>query len=81
MAAVEIASPDEAAYIMESFLGIFMSYLSIHQGFGLRGRRGPPTIANVETQVLHSLLHKITLLQLDSGVALLADRKELIQED
>ena len=64
-----------------SFLGVFMSYLGIHQGFGLRGRRGPPPIANVEPQVLHSLVHELTLLQLESGVVLLADRKELTQED
>ena len=78
---VEVASPNETAYIMESFPGVFMSYLSIHQGFGLRGRRGPPPIANVEPQVLHSLLHELTLLQLESGVVLLADCKELAQED
>ena len=81
VAAAEVASPHETAYIMESFLGVFMSYLGIHQGFGLRGRWGPPTIANVEPKVLHSLLHELTLLQLESSVVLLADRKELAQED
>ena len=81
VAAVEVASPNETAYIMESFLGVFMSYLSVHQGFGLRGRWGPPPIANVEPQVPHSLLHELTLLQLESSVVLLADRKELAQED
>ena len=51
VAAVEAAGPNETTYIMESFLGVFMSYLSVHQGFDLRGRRGPPPIANVEPQV------------------------------
>ena len=32
MAAVEVAGPNETTYIMESFLGVFMPYLSIHQG-------------------------------------------------
>ena len=58
VAAVEVARPNEAAYIMESFLGVFMSHLSIHQGFGLRGRRGPPPLANVEPQVLHGFYEK-----------------------
>ena len=35
MAAVETTSPNKAAYIMESFLGVFMSYFSIHQGLAL----------------------------------------------
>ena len=35
VAAVEVAGPNETAYIMETFLWVFMSYLSIHQGFGL----------------------------------------------
>ena len=77
MAAVEVAGPNEIAYIVESFLGVFMLYLSIHQGFGLRGRGGPSPIANIKPQVLHGLLHELTLLQLESGVVLLADRKEL----
>ena len=77
VAAVEVASPNETAYIMESFLGFFISYLSVHQGFGLRGG----CIANVEPQVLHRLLHELTLLQLESSVVLLADCKELAQED
>ena len=81
MAAIEVARPNETAYIMKSFLGGFVSYLSIHQGFGLRGRWGPPPIANVKPQVLHGLLHELTLLQLESCVVLLADRKELTQED
>ena len=81
MASVEVASPNETPYIMESFLEVFMPYVSIHQGFGLRGPWGPPPVANVEPQVLHSLLHELTLLQLESSVALLADRKELAQED
>ena len=81
MAAIEVARPKETAYIMKSFLGDFVSYLGVHQGFGLRGRWGPPPIANVEPQVLHGLLHELTLLQLDSCVVLLADRKELTQED
>ena len=79
--AVEVASPNETVYTMESFFGVFMSYLSIRQGFGLRGCWGPPPIANVEPQVLHSLLHELTLLQLESSVVFLADRKELAQED
>ena len=81
MAAVEVARPNETAYIMESFLGIFMSYLSIHQGFGLRGRWGPPPIAYVKPQLLHGLLHELTLLQLESCVVPLADCKELTQEN
>ena len=81
MAAIEVARPNETAYIMKSFLGVFVSYLSIHQGFGLRGRWGPSPIANVKPQVLHGLLHELTLLQLESCVVLLADRKELTQED
>ena len=81
MAVVEVASPNETAYIMESFLGVFMSYLSVNQGFGLRGRRGPPPIANIEPLLLNSLLHELTLLQLESGVVLLVDCKELAQED
>ena len=81
VAAVEVAGPNETAYIMESYLGVFMLYLTINQGFGLRGRRGSPPIANVEPQVLHRLLHELTLLQLESGVILLADCKELAQED
>ena len=81
VAAVEVAGSNKTAYIMESFLGLFMSYLSIHQGFCLRGRKGPPPIANVEPQVLHSLLHELTLLQPESGVVPLADCKELAQED
>ena len=81
MAATEVAHPNETAYIMESFLGVFMSYLRANQGFGLRGRWGPPPIANVKPQVLHGLLHELTLLQLVSCVVLLADRKELTQDD
>ena len=81
MAAVEITSSKKAPYIMESFLGVFMSYFSIHQRFGLRGCRSPPPIANVKPRVLHCLLHELTLLQLESGVVLLADGKELTQED
>ena len=81
MAAVEVALPNETAYIMELFLGVFMSYLSIHQGVGLRGRWGPPPIANVKPQLLHGLLHEVTLLQPESYVVLLADRKELTQDD
>ena len=81
MAAIEVARPNETAYIMKSFLGVFVSYLSIHQGFGLRGCWGPPPIANVKPRVLHGLLHELTLLQLESCVVLLADRKELTQED
>ena len=81
VAAIEVARPNETAYIMKSFLGVFVSYLGIHQGFGLRDRWGPPPIANVKPQVLHGLLHELTLLQLESCVVLLADRKELTQED
>ena len=81
VAAVEVTGPNETAYIMESFLGVFMSYLSIHHVFRLRGRRGQLPIANVEPQVLHSLLQELTLLQLEFGVVALADRKELNQED
>ena len=81
MAAVEVARPNETAYIMESFLGVLMSYLSIHREFGLRGRWGSPPIANVKAQVPHGLLQELTLLQLESCVVLLADRKELTQED
>ena len=81
MAAIEVARPNETANIMKSFLGVFVSYLSVHQGFGLRGRWGLPPIANVKPQVLHGLLHELTLLQLQSCVVLLADRKELTQED
>ena len=81
MAAIEVAPPNETAYIMKSFLGVFVSYLSVPQGFGLRGRWGPLPIANVKPQVLHGLLHELTLLQLESRVVLLADRKELTQED
>ena len=57
------------------------SALGIHQGLCLRGRWGPPPIASVKPQVLHGLLHELTLLQLESSVVLLADRKELTQED
>ena len=39
------------------------------------------TIAYVKPQVLLSLLHELTVLQLDSCVVLLADGKELTQED
>ena len=81
MAAIEVARPNETAYIMKSFLGVLVSYLSIHRRFGLRGRWGPPPIANVKPQVLHGLLHELTLLQLESCVVLLADHKELTQED
>ena len=81
MAAIEVAGPNETTYIMELFLWVLMSYLSIHQGFGLRGRRGPSTVANVEPGVLHSLLHEVTLLQLESGLVLLADSEELTQEN
>ena len=81
VAAVEVASPNETAYIMESFLVVFMSYLSVHQGFCLRGRWGPLPIANVEPQVLHRPPHELTLLQLESSVVLLADRKEVAKED
>ena len=81
MAATEVAHSNETAYIMESFLGVFVSYLRAHQGFGRRGRWGPPPIANVKPQVLHGPLHELTLLQLESCVVLLADRKELTQED
>ena len=35
MAAVEVARPNETAYIMESFLGVFMSYLSVYRGLAL----------------------------------------------
>ena len=79
--AVEVAGPNETVYIMESYLRVFMSSLSVHQGFGARGRRGPPPIDNVEPQVLHSLLQDLTVLQLESGVVLLADCKELAEED
>ena len=81
MAAIEVARPNETAYIMKFFLGVFVSYLSVNQGFGLRGRWGLPPIANVKPQVLHGLMHELTLLQLESCVVLLADRKELTQED
>ena len=81
MATIEVARPNETAYIMKSFLGVFVSYFSVHQGFGLRGRRGPPPIANVKPQVLHGLLHELTLLQLESCVVLLADRKELTEKN
>ena len=81
MAAIEVARPNETAYIMKSFLGVFVSYLSVHQGFCLRGSWGPPPIANVRPQVLHGLLHELTLPQLESSVILLADCKELTQED
>ena len=81
MAAVEVASPNETRYIMESFLGLFMPYVSNHPGFGLLGRWGPPPIAKNKLQVLHSLLHELTLLQLESCVVLLAKRKELTQEN
>ena len=40
VAALEITSPNKAAYIMESLLGVFPLYFSIHPGMGLRGRRG-----------------------------------------
>ena len=81
MAAIEVARPNETAYIMKSFLGVFVSYLSVHQGFGLRGRSGPPFLASVKPKVLHGLLHELILLHLESCVVLLADRKELTQED
>ena len=81
MAAVEVARPNETAYIMESFLGVFKSYRSVYQGSRFRGRWGPPPIANLQPQVLHNLLHELTLLQLESCVVLLADRKKLTQED
>ena len=81
MAAMEVAHPNESAYIMKSFLEVFVSYLSIHQGFCLRGCWGPPPIANVKPQLLDGLLHELTLLQLESCVVLLADHKELTQED
>ena len=81
MATIEVAGPNETAYIMKSFLGVFVSYLGIHQAFGLRGRWGPPPLANIKPQVLHGLLHELTLLQLESCVVLLANRKELTQED
>ena len=77
MAAVGNSGPNETTCIMESFLGVFMPYLSMHQGFGLRGRGGPPPLANIKPQVLHGLLHELTLLLLESCVVLLADRKEL----
>ena len=73
--------PDKAVYIMESFLGVFMSYFSIRQGFDLRSRRGPAPIANVKPLELHSLLHELTFLQLELALVLLADCKELTQED
>ena len=79
--AVEVATPNEAAYITECYLGVFMLYLSIHQSFGLRGSRCPSSIENVKPQVLHSLLHELTLLQLESSVVPLADSKEPAQED
>ena len=47
----EVAGPNEATYIMESFLGVFQSYFGIHQGLCLRPVRGPPPIANVEPKV------------------------------
>ena len=46
MATVKVAGPNKATYIMESFLWVFMSYFGIHQGFGLRGCRRSPPIAN-----------------------------------
>ena len=81
MAPIEVARPNETAYIMKSFLWVFVSYLSVRQGFGLRGRWGPPPLANVKPQVVHGLLHELTLLLLESCVVPLADRKELPQED
>ena len=63
VAAVEAARSNETARILGSFQGVFLSYLSILQGFGLGGRRGPPRRANVQPRVLHSLLHQLTFLQ------------------
>ena len=76
MAGVEVAAPLNT-YIMESFLGVFMFFLVMHQEFGLRGCRGLQPIANVEPEVLHSLLYDLTILELGLCVVLLADIKEL----
>ena len=35
MAAIEVARPNETAYIMKSFLEVFVSYLGVHQGLAL----------------------------------------------
>ena len=41
-------------------------------------QQGPVLVGtNVEPQVLHSLLHELSLLELESGVVLLAGCKEL----
>ena len=81
MATVQVACANKATYITESFLGVFMSYLGIHQGFSLRGCWGPRPIAKIEPQALHGLLHELILLQLESDVVLLAGIKELPQKD